>query len=219
MSIRTQLMLPALAAFLALPVSGMATTGMAQTGKPAPAAMPQHQDGMKAKPGMGGMGGMMTGPHHALAMAYRDNLVTFTRAVQRQASGAKTIDLDLARPAVVEMRRSFDQMQLHHQAQMSMMGDDMKAKMGDDMKAKMGDDMKHPTSETKKPMMAMMQQMETHVTALNEHLSALESEVNASVPSPKSVSTHTAEILKHCAAMPGMSAKAKPAAAKSHQMQ
>ena len=216
MSIRTQLMLPALAAFLALPVSGMATTGMAQTGKPAPAAMPQHQDATKAKPGMGGM---MMGPHHALAMAYRDNLVTFTRAVQRQASGAKTIDLDLARPAVVEMRRSFDQMQLHHQAQMSMMGDDMKAKMGDDMKAKMGDDMKHPTSETKKPTMAMMQQMETHVTALKEHLSALESEVNASVPSPKSVSTHTAEILKHCAAMPGMSAKAKPAAAKSHQMQ
>ena len=208
MSIRTQLMLPALAAFLALPVSGMATTGMAQTGKPAPAARPQHQDAMKAKPGMGGM---MTGPHHALAMAYRDNLATFTRAVQRQASGAKAIDLDLARPAVVEMRRSFDQMQLNHQAQMSMMGDDMKAKMGEDMK--------HPTSETKKPMIAMMQQMETHVTALNEHLSALESEVNASVPSPKSVSTHTAEILKHCAAMPGMSAKAKPAAAKSHQMQ
>ena len=207
MSIRTQLMLPALAAFLALPVSGMATTGMAQTGKPAPAAMPQHQDAMKAKPGMGGM---MTGPHHALAMAYRDNLATFTRAVQRQASGAKTIDLDLARPAVVEMRRSFDQMRLHHQAQMSMMGDDMKAKMGEDMK--------HPTSETKKPMIAMMQQMETHVTALKEHLSALESEVNASVPSPKSVSTHTAEILKHCAAMPGMSAKPKPAAAKPHQM-
>ncbi len=206
MTIRTQLMLPSLAALLALPLSGIATTGLAQTVKPTTTAMPSHQADMKAKPGMGDM---MSGPHHALAMAYRDNLTTFTRAVQRQAAGAKTIDLDLARPAVVEMRRSFDQMQLHHKAQMSMMSDDMKP-MGSDA-------MKHPTSTSMKPMMAMMEEMETHVTALAEHLTALEAEVNASVPSPKSVSGHTAEILKHCADMSGMPAKAKPAAGKPKQ--
>ncbi len=211
MTIRTQLMLPSLSALLALPLSGTVTTAMAQTGTPTTMSMPSHQADMKAKPGMGDM---MSGPHHALAMAYRDNLTTFTRAVQRQAAGAKTIDLDLARPAVVEMRRSFDQMQLHHKAQMSMMSDNMKSMTGDDMK--------HPTSTTMKPMkpmMAMMLEMETHVTALAEHLTALESEVNASVPLPKSVSAHTAEILKHCAGMSGMPAKAKPAALKPKQQQ
>lgn len=206
MTIRTQLMRPSLAALLALPLSGIATTGLAQTVKPTTMSMPSHQADMKAKPGMGDM---MSGPHHALAMAYRDNLTTFTRAVQRQAAGAKTIDLDLARPAVVEMRRSFDQMQVHHKAQMSMMSDDMKPMTGDAMK--------HPTSTSMKSMMAMMEEMETHVTALAEHLTALEAEVNASVPLPKSVSAHTAEILKHCAGMSGMQAKAKPAAVKPKQ--
>ena len=204
MTIRTQLMLPSLAASLALSLSGTATAAMAQTAKPA--TMPSHQMDRKAQPGMGDM---MTGPHHALAMAYGDNLTTFTRAVQRQAAGAKAIDLDLARPAVVEMRRSFDQMQLHHKAQMSMMSDDMKPMTGEAMK--------HPTSATMKPMMAMMQEMETHVTALAEHITALEAEVSASVPSPKSVSAHTAEILKHCAGMSGMPAKAKSATVKPKQ--
>ena len=207
MTIRTQLILPALAAILALPLSGMAPTGVAQTVKPALTAMPPHQGAIKAG---SSMRGMMMGPHHALAMAYRDNLVTFTRAVQRQASGAKTIDLELARPAVTEMRRSFDQMQVHHQAQMSTMGGDMKTMNHDEMK--------QSTSAAKTPMMAMMQQMDTHVTALKEHLAALETEVNASVPSPKSVSAHTAEILRHCAGMSRMPAKSKPAATKPHQM-
>ncbi len=205
MTIRAQLMRSSLAALLVLPASGTVTLALAQTGS-APASMPPHQSTKKA---MSGMGNMMTGPHHALAMAYRDNLTTFTRAVQRQAAGAQTIDLDLARPAVVEMRRSFDQMQAHHQAQMAMMGE---------MAPMTGDAMKHPASETMKPMMAMMQQMETHAKALTAHLTALEAELNTSVPSPKSVSAHTTEILKHCAGMPGMSGKpgkAKPAAAKS----
>ena len=69
-----------------------------------------------------------------------------------------------------------------------------------------------------KPMGNMMQQMETNVTALKEHLTALETEVNASVPDPKRVSMHTAEILKHCAAMSGMSARTKPAAAMPRPM-
>jgi hypothetical protein len=177
----------AAAILLAAIMSGAIATTMAQTTTPSPAKMPQHQEPMK---GMQGMSSMMEGPHHVLAMAYRDNLATFARALRAQVSQSKSVNLDLARPAVAEMRRSFDQMEQHHQAQMAMMGD-----------------------QTKPAMSGMIQQMESHMTALGEHLTALESEVNASTPDPKKVSEHTTEILKQCADMPAMHGKAKP-----HQM-
>jgi cytochrome c556 len=178
---------PAAATLLALLISGAAATGFAQTPTQSPAKMPQHQEGMKGKQGMSGM---MEGPHHVLAMAYRDNLATFARALREQVTQSKTVNLDLARPAVAEMRRSFDQMKQHHQAQMTMMGD-----------------------QTKPAMSGMMQQMETRLAAISDHLTALESEVNASTPEAKKVSEHTTEILKQCAGMSAMPGKAKP-----HQM-
>ena len=174
-------MVPAVASLLALLMSGAAVTSMAQTPPPPAGKMPQHQEGMP------GMSGMMGAPHHVLAMAYRENLATFARALQGHATHSKTVNLDLARPAVVEMRRSFDQMQQHHQAQMTLMGD-----------------------STKPAMAGTMQHMETHLTALSEHLTALESEVNASTPDPKKVSEHATEILKQSAGMSAMPAKAKP---------
>jgi hypothetical protein len=78
---------------------------------------------------MQGMSGMLEEPHHVLAMAYRDNLVTFARALRTQVTQSKSVNVDLARPAVSEMRRSFDQMKQHHQAQMAMMGDQAKPAM------------------------------------------------------------------------------------------
>ncbi len=190
------------AASLALLLGGVPTLGVAQSTTP-----PMKTHDMSA---MHGTKDMMMGPHQALAMAYGENLSAFARLVQRQASRSKTVDVDLARPAVVEMRRSFDQMQQHHKAHASMMGDGMKSTMGTDMKAMAG--------AGTKSMAAMMQQMETHMTSLNEHLTALETEVNASVPSPMSVSTHAAEMVKHCAAMSAMSGKTKSAAAKPYPM-
>jgi cytochrome c556 len=187
MKTRKHSIVPAAAGLLALLMSAAAATGIAQAPTPTPAKMPEHQEGMK---GMQGMNGMMEGPHHVLAMAYRDNLATFARALRAQVSKSKTVNLDLARPAVAEMRRSFDQMKQHHQAQMAMMGD-----------------------QTKPAMSGTMQQMESHMTALGEHLTALESEVNASTPDPKKVSEHATEILKQCADMSAMHGKAKP-----HQM-
>jgi len=175
-------MIPAAATLLALLMSGVTTIGMAQVPTPTPAKAPQQQERMK------GMQGMMEGPHHVLAMAYRDNLATFARALRAQVTQSKTVNPDLARPAVAEMRRSFDQIKQHHQAQMSMMGNQPK-----------------PAA-----MAGMMQQMDTHLAALNDHLTALESEVNASTPDPKKVSEHLTEILKQCSEMSG---KDKP-----HQM-
>jgi hypothetical protein len=180
--------IPAAAGLLALLMSGAATPAAAQTPTPPPDKMHQHQEGMK---GMEGMSGRMEGPHHVLAMAYRDNLAMFARALQGQVARSKTVDLDLARPAVAEMRRSFDQMRQHHQAQMTMMGDSAKSAMS-----------------------GTMPHMETHLVALSEHLTALESEAKAGTPDPKKVSEHTAEILNQCAAMSAMPPKASP-----HQME
>jgi hypothetical protein len=52
--------------------------------------------------------------------------------------------------------------------------------------------------------------MQSHLTALDEHLTALESAVNVGTPDAKVVSAHTAEILKQCGKLSAKSAKAKP---------
>lgn len=173
-------MVPVAATLLALLMIGASATAMAQNPKPLPGTMPPHHEGMPD------MSGIMGGPHHVLAMAYRDNLATFARALRGQVTQSKTVNLDLARPAVAEMRRSFDQIQQHRQAHMATMGG-------------------HADSA----MSGMMQHMESQLTALGEHLTALESEVSASMPDPTKVSEHTSEILKQCAAMSAMPAKDK----------
>lgn len=196
MPTRTHSTVPAVATLLAFLMSSVTPTAIAQSSPRPPAKVPQHQEGMSDMKGMKGMhempdmNGMKRGPHHVLAMAYRDNLATFARALHGQVARSKSVALDLARPAVGEMRRSFDQMQQHHQAEKTMMGEPMKSSM----------------AET-------MQHMETHLTGLNERLLALESAVNAGTPEGKAVSEHLTEILKQCAGMSAMPAKAKP-----HQM-
>ena len=188
------------ASILILLLTTAAGSGLVAQKPASPAKMPQHQDSMKAMKGMkdmkdmkgmhgAGMSGMMGGPHHVLAMAYRDNIATFGRALRGQLASSPTVNLDLARPAVAEMRRSFDQMKEHHQAQMMM----------DNTKPAMSEPMKH---------------MEAHLSAVGEHLTALESELNAATPSPAKASEHTNMILKECGGMSPMPAKAKP-----HQMQ
>ncbi|MHB1069913.1 MAG: hypothetical protein ACYC1W_08625 [Gemmatimonadaceae bacterium] len=209
-------MVPA-AAGLILLLSGTTATGLAQAPAPSPDKMPQHQAGMKA---MKGMSGMVSQPHHVLAMAYRTNLETFARALHGPVTQSKTVDVDLARPAVAEMRRSFDQMRQHHQAQMTTMGDKPMGDkpMGDKPMGNkpmggmmMGDKMMG--DKTKPPMSGTMQDMESHLAALNEHLMALESAVNVGTPDAKVVSAHTTEILKQCAKI-----SAKPAQAQPHHM-
>ena len=188
-------------------MSGATTTVLAQAAKASSSKMPQHQEGMKGKkdmkdmkdmPGMHGKGGMMAGPHAALAMAYRDNLVTFARTLRDQVNHSQAVNLDLARPAVAEMRRSYEQIRDHHQAQMKTMGDHMNTPMPD------------MTPKMQQQMPAMMARMESHFKMLNEHLTLLESELNASTPGPKEVVAHTTEILQECAEMSAMAGKAMP---------
>ncbi len=183
-------------ALTGLLISGSATIVSAQSAKSAADTAHKHPADKAAKKGMPGM----EGPHHLLAMAHRDNLATFARALHGDVARSKAVHLELARPAVAEMRRAFDQMQQHHQAQISMMGDQMKS---------MPEKSAKPGMAGMSSMRGMMQKMEAQLTALGAHLTALEAEVQASAPVPAKVSEHTAEIVKHCNGMMKMPGKAK----------
>jgi hypothetical protein len=181
MKTRKRTRTPSAAALVAVLMSGAAVSAVAQTPKP-PAH--QHHEGHQ------GMSGMMGGAHHALAMGYRANLVSFARALGADVAQTKAVDIELARPAVAEMRRSFDLIQQHHQAHMAMMG-----------------------GAADSTMLKMMKEMNTKMAALGEHLTALEAEVAGPTPDPRKVTEHTTEIVKHCEGMADMHGKAMP-----HQM-
>ena len=118
---------------------------------------------------------MMAGPHHLLAMAYRDNLTTFARVLERDITRSQEVNLELARPAVAEMRRSFEQMREHHEAQTGHMQAPMPAMMMDEMKA--------------------------HLSALGESLTKLSEEVQGKEPDRTKVMESLAAILRHCESM------------------
>ncbi len=125
-------------------------------------------------------------PHHVLAMAYHQNLAAFAKALQEQTERASSVNVEFARAAVSEMRRSFDQMKQHHQEHMKTMSAAMHTKMS-----------------------GMMQQMETHQTELNTQLTALEQEVQSATPDPKKVSTLAASVQTHLDAMSKMKRASK----------
>ncbi len=154
-----------------------------------------------------GMQGMMAGPHHALAMAYGENLATFARAVYADASRSNIVSTELARPATAEMRRSFEQMKAHHQAQMSTVGTTMRMPMTQDSAAAMMRSprpgamvprprpMPTPTRTDAMPPMTMGD-MQAHMSAIESHLGMLEAEVSGSAPNAAKVAEHASEILK-----------------------
>ncbi len=90
-----------------------------------------------AMPMAAGSAKMMAGPHHTLAMAYGESLAAFARAVNADASQSQAVNVELARPATVEIRRSFDQMKVHHSAQMASGGMSMRMPMTADSAAGM----------------------------------------------------------------------------------
>lgn len=172
--------------------SAVAATGQQQQGEMAKSKMSKGQHGMMD------MSAMMQEPHHRLAMAYKDNLVNFAKALRQEAAEAKTVNPEFARAAVEEMKRNFDQMQQHHQDHMKTMDEKMKAQMAD-----------------------MMKQMDAHHSAIQKYLAALDKEVQTSAPDSKNISKYVAEILKDCDAMPKMHGGAmehKMAGPKDHKM-
>ena len=168
----------------------------------APAVGAQSRDpSMKhsaAMPHSNSMAGMMSGPHHTLAMAYGENLAAFARAVNVDAKRSNMVNVELARPATSEIRRSFDQMKMHHQAQMAAAGS-MTPDSSAMSRSARRDSMMKKSMPNHATQMMKMDDMQAHMTSIETHLGMLESEVGASSPNATKVVAHTAEILKACA--------------------
>lgn len=147
-------------------------------------AVAQHeQHGQMKGPQSGSMdmSKMMQEPHHVLAMAYHQNLAAFAKALHEQTARTSSVNVEFARAAVAEMRRSFDQMKQHHHGHMQTMSAEMHTKMS-----------------------GMMEQMETHQTELNTQLTSLEREVQSATPDAKKVSTLATSVHTHLDAMSTM---------------
>ena len=120
------------------------------------------------------MSSMMNEPHHALAMAYMQNIGTFARTLHNQAERSSPLNARLARAAVAEIKRSLDHMEEHH-----------------------GEHMKTMSEEMRSHMAAMMKDMEMHRSMLKNAVSALEKDVRADQPDSRQVETDSANIIKH----------------------
>jgi len=147
---------------------------------PAVGAMAQAEHQQDAqKPMQQGMSkmdmtSMMNEPHHALAMAFMQNIGTFAKTLHTQTEGSSPLDAKFARAAVAEIKRSFDQMEEHH-----------------------GEHMKTMSAEMRSHMATMMKDMEMHRTMLKDAVSALEKDVRADRPDSKQIAADSDEILKH----------------------
>jgi alpha-L-fucosidase len=142
------------------------------------AAQMEHQDSaqkpMQHDMSKMDMSAMMNEPHHALAMAYMQNIGTFAKTLHDQAEGSSPLNAQFARSAVAEIRRSFDEMEKHHGEHMKMMSDEMRTKMAE-----------------------MMKTMEMHHAMLKDAVIALEKDVAADQPDSKQVAADSASILEH----------------------
>jgi len=113
--------------------------------------------------------------HHALMMAYHHNALAFSRALWEMTADGKIENLDLARAALAEIKRSIEKMDEIHQMHMGAMGQ-MDAAMMEKMKP-------------------MMEKMEAEKAALKGHVQALESALQRSSPSAQEIEMHAATLI------------------------
>lgn len=159
---RTNLMIFAALAVVLLTVSGVFAQDKKMDMKPMP------KDAMD-------MSKMHADGHHALMMAYHHNAVAFTRALWEIAADGKLENVDIARAAFAEIKRSLEKMDEIHKMHMSKVGK-MDAAMMETMKL-------------------MMDKMEAEKAALKGHVQALENALQANSPSAEEIEMHTAALL------------------------
>ncbi len=127
------------------------------------------QDGGKMKMNMDAM---KKSPHHLVMMAYKHNLLTFSKALRDMSNGGKLEDVDLARNAFAEIKRSMEKMDEVHQSHMGKMKPEMMTMM--------------------KPM---MEKMQVENMSIKEHIASLEKAFQASPPNALDVNKHAAELV------------------------
>jgi exonuclease III len=172
----------AILAVIALTVFGAAHAA-AQTGR-------QHQVRLQAANKSQGhtsqemsemdMSGMMNEPHHILAMAYKQNIATFARALRDQAQKG-SLSSDFARAAVAEISRSLDQTDEHHREHVKTMSADRRSTMA-----------------------AMMKEMDVRSSKLKDAFRILEKDVGEYTLNSKQIATDSDEMLRRLDDMPKM---------------
>ncbi|MEP6902294.1 MAG: hypothetical protein ABJA66_11120 [Actinomycetota bacterium] len=131
------------------------------------------QDGNKMdKDMMMDMGAMQKSPHHAVMMAYRQNVLTFAKTLRDMTAGGKLEDVELARNAFAEIKRSMEKMDEIHQSQMGKMKPEMMTMM--------------------KPM---MEKMQAEQAVVKEHTLALEKALQVATPNAADVNEHAAALV------------------------
>ena len=124
--------------------------------------------------------GRMNEPHHVLAVAYKENIATFAKALRDQAQ-AGSLSSDFARAAAAEIGRSLDQVDEHHKEHVKTMSADMRSKMA-----------------------AMMKEMDMSSSRLKDAFKVLEKDVGEYTLNSKLIATDSDEILKRLDDMPKM---------------
>ncbi len=107
---------------------------------------------------------MVSEPNYVLATAYRGSMVAFADALNGQTVGGGPVNVDFARAAVNEMRRSFDQMKNYNDKYMATI-----------------------SAEVRAQTTTMMQSLETQRANLNKQLTSLETEVKLDKPDAKKI--------------------------------
>lgn len=113
------------------------------------------------------MAEMKNSPHHSIMMAYRQNVLTFAKALRDMSKSAQLQDPGLAREALAEIKRGMERMEGLHQSQAGKMSVEMR-------------DMMKP----------MMEKMQADRAAMSEHVLALGNALEAATPDAREVEKH-----------------------------
>ncbi|MEP6703764.1 MAG: hypothetical protein ABJB34_03060 [Acidobacteriota bacterium] len=131
---------------------------------------------MKPMPAMDmKMDEMHRSPHHKMMMAYHHSAHAFTQALWDMSSNGKIEDIELARNAFGEIKRSLDAMEAIHTTHMAKMGK-MDAAMTEKMKP-------------------MMEKMEAEGAAMKQHMTMLGTALQANSPDAQDISMHAGWLL------------------------
>ncbi|MFZ1700941.1 MAG: hypothetical protein WBO10_10220 [Pyrinomonadaceae bacterium] len=118
------------------------------------------------------MDDMKSGPHHSVMMAYKQNVLTFAKALRDMSKGGKLADADLARNAFAEIKQSMEKMDAIQKSHMSKMSPEMREKM--------------------KPM---MEKMKADQVTVKEQILALDKAFQSDSPDASAVEKHAAALV------------------------
>lgn len=125
----------------------------------------KKKDGMK-------MDEMQKSPHHSVMMAYKQNSLTFAKALRDMTKEGKFDDVELARNSFAEIKRSMEKTHEVHSAHMSRMAPDM--------------------LENMKPM---MEKMKAEKAAVKENMQSLEKALQSDAPDAQRIGILAGELV------------------------